>query len=168
MTGPRPSGAPPERYRPNRPRVIGEVIDDEAILIDLETGSYFSLVGSGAHVWSAVERGETVDELLASLAEQCAQLPPEARDQIESFLVELVQAELIVAADGPAGDASPDPPDGAGVEPAVQSSAGPGRYEPPTVQRFDDMQELILLDPIHEVDEDEGWPRAKIQAPSFE
>ncbi len=159
------------RYRPNRPRVIGEVIDDEAILIDLETGSYFSLVGSGAHVWSAVERGDTVDEMLATLAVMCDAVPVEARDQVGSFLEELALAELIVSAEADSGAASgTSPGDGAAHQAgsAVVSSAGPGTYEPPAIQRFDDMQELILLDPIHEVDESEGWPRAKSQAPSLE
>ncbi len=159
------------RFRPNRPRVIGEVIDDEAILIDLETGSYFSLVGSGAHVWSAVERGDSVDEMLATLAVLCDGVPAEARDQIGAFLDELATAELIVTADAgaeaPSGG-SPDDPAAHGPNSAVVSSAGPGAYEPPAIQRFDDMQELILLDPIHEVDESEGWPRAKSQAPSLE
>ena len=30
-------------------------------------------------------------------------------------------------------------------------------YVPPQIERFTDMQELLLLDPIHEVD-DTGWP----------
>ena len=159
------------RYRPNRPRVIGEVIDDEAILIDLETGSYFSLVGSGAHVWSAVERGDSVDEMLAGLAARCDHLPAEAPGQVWAFLEELVGAELIVAAEASptapsnqAPDGSSDPAQGSGM----RSSGGTGAYAPPAIQRFDDMQELILLDPIHEVDESEGWPRAKSQAPSLE
>jgi hypothetical protein len=28
------------------------------------------------------------------------------------------------------------------------------------LERYEDMQDLILLDPVHEVEE-EGWPRAK-------
>jgi hypothetical protein len=159
------------RFRPNRPRVIGEVIDDEAILIDLETGSYFSLVGSGAHVWSAVERGDSVDELLASLAVACGELPTGAPDQVSAFLQELAGAELIVAFDVDPSTSSTSSAHGSAdptADTTVRSSAGPGRYEPPAVQRFDDMQELILLDPIHEVDEHEGWPRAKTQAPSLE
>jgi hypothetical protein len=153
------------RYRPNRPRVIGEVVDDEAILIDLETGSYFSLVGSGAHVWSAVERGDTLDEVLAALAATCDGLPADVAAQIRAFLQELVDAELVVAVPL---DAELGEPVAGQDGSAVVSSAGPGTYQPPAIQRFDDMQELILLDPIHEVDESEGWPRAKTQAPSLE
>ena len=33
-------------------------------------------------------------------------------------------------------------------------------YEPPQLMKYTDMQELILLDPIHDVDE-KGWPHTK-------
>ena len=153
-----------ERMRPNTPRVIGEVIDDEAILIDLETGSYFSLVGSGAHIWSAIERGASGDEIVASLQAVCAGVPADAPDLVSAFLDELAAAELVVVAP-PTDPGGSSVANGAGP---VRSSAGPAAFEPPAIQRFDDMQELILLDPIHEVDETQGWPRAKTQAPSPE
>jgi hypothetical protein len=31
------------------------------------------------------------------------------------------------------------------------------QYQAPTIERFDDLEELLVLDPIHEVDE-AGWP----------
>ena len=31
----------------------------------------------------------------------------------------------------------------------------------PALEIYDDMAELILSDPIHEVDEDVGWPRKR-------
>jgi hypothetical protein len=30
--------------------------------------------------------------------------------------------------------------------------------QPPVLEPFGDMQDLLLLDPVHEVDEDAGWP----------
>ena len=32
-----------------------------------------------------------------------------------------------------------------------------GQYRSPAIERFDDLEELLVLDPIHEVDE-AGWP----------
>ena len=34
-------------------------------------------------------------------------------------------------------------------------------YVPPVLEKFTDMQDLILLDPVHEVSE-RGWPHAAI------
>ncbi len=33
-------------------------------------------------------------------------------------------------------------------------------YAPPALETYTDMQELLLLDPIHDVDET-GWPAAR-------
>jgi hypothetical protein len=39
------------------------------------------------------------------------------------------------------------------------NGAAPGAYEAPKLSAYTDMQELLLLDPIHEVDES-GWPNS--------
>jgi hypothetical protein len=39
-------------------------------------------------------------------------------------------------------------------------SGGDRGYVAPVVQRYDDLEDLLLLDPIHEVD-DAGWPVAR-------
>jgi hypothetical protein len=36
-----------------------------------------------------------------------------------------------------------------------------GPVAPPVLQKFQDMKELILLDPVHEVHEDLGWPHPR-------
>jgi hypothetical protein len=33
---------------------------------------------------------------------------------------------------------------------------------PPVLERYTDMQELLFLDPIHDVDES-GWPHRKVE-----
>jgi hypothetical protein len=62
-------------------------------------------------------------------------------------LVEQLLAEGLVVedADAPVGASPPAPPADA--------------LEPPALEKFTDMQDLILLDPVHEVDE-RGWPHA--------
>ena len=41
--------------------------------------------------------------------------------------------------------------------PALETPTARGRYESPIVESFDDLETLLLIDPIHEVD-DAGWP----------
>ena len=48
------------RYRINYPQVINETIDGEAIIINLVTGSYYSLDKTGAEVWELIERSLAV------------------------------------------------------------------------------------------------------------
>lgn len=42
--------------RINTPTVVGQVIDGEAVVINLQNGAYYSLVGSAAAIWEALER----------------------------------------------------------------------------------------------------------------
>lgn len=147
------------RYRPNVPRVISEVIDDEAVVIDLDTGSYFSLVGSGAQIWTAVEAGATAEQVVAALDQRSTGLPDEVESLVAGFLDQLTDLELAVALDP--DDPRAGPP--AAPDDLVDaSSPDPVAFVAPELTRFDDMQELILLDPIHEVDEQQGWPSAKV------
>ena len=37
-------------------------------------------------------------------------------------------------------------------------------FTPPKLERYTDMQEIILLDPVHKVDS-QGWPRAAPTVP---
>ena len=35
-------------------------------------------------------------------------------------------------------------------------------FQAPSLQKYTDMEEMLALDPIHEVDEEMGWPSAKV------
>ena len=43
--------------------VAAKVIDGEAVLINLATGVYYSMRGSGAYLWSQLESGSTLSRL---------------------------------------------------------------------------------------------------------
>lgn len=34
-------------------------------------------------------------------------------------------------------------------------------FVPPVLRKYTDMQEFMLVDPLHDVDEQAGWPHAK-------
>jgi hypothetical protein len=75
---------------------------------------------------------------------------------ITALVTELLGEKLII----PRG--APDDSDGPSLEPASAKSdcsepAQPVKFEKCELIKYTDMQELLLLDPIHEVDET-GWP----------
>ena len=129
------------------PPVIHQLLDGEVIVVNLDTGVYYSLAGVAADIWVAVESGastaETVDELLAHHDAG----RPEIESAVARFVAELEQEQLIVAAAGAERDAAPSSTNGAAKR----------AFEEPVLHKYTDMQELLLLDPIHEVDE-AGWP----------
>jgi hypothetical protein len=135
-----------ERFRPNSPPIIQETIDQETIMVNLETGSYYSLNPVGTYIWSALESGAAVGDLAAGVAQRFAADPAAVEPDVRPFVDRLAEEKLIVPRE-----------DDVSAAPAQGSSAAGVAYQPPTLDRYTDMQELLLLDPVHEVDT-AGWP----------
>ncbi|MCH7642622.1 MAG: PqqD family protein [Chloroflexi bacterium] len=49
--------------------VLYQELDGDAVLLSVETGEYFGLNTTGAHVWQAVSEGASLTEALDSLSE---------------------------------------------------------------------------------------------------
>jgi Coenzyme PQQ synthesis protein D (PqqD) len=142
------------RYRVNSPRVMHETIEGEVIVIDLSTGSYYSLRASGAEVWHALDRGLPEDEIAGAVAARYDGAPADITAAVSELLRRLREEGLIESTNG-TGDASP-----VEVSPPAQDDRPRERFEPPVLEKHTDMQDLILLDPVHEVDA-RGWPHAQ-------
>lgn len=136
------------RYAPAHAEVAHERVDDEVIVINLRTGAYFSLVGAAADAWTLLVAGRTTGAVAAALAERHGVEADRVAADLEPFLRSLVDEDLLRPIEGDAGGAGD-----AVLPPAVPGAA----YRAPTLDKYDDMEELLLLDPIHEVDET-GWP----------
>lgn len=141
------------RYTIRRDRVTHQTLDGEAVVLNLETGCYYSLVRVGAEVWGLIEAARTPDEVAAALAVRYADCPPTARGDVERLLEQLVSEGLAVRS------ANGVPAAGAPAE-AIPAARATAAYTPPGLERFDDLKDLLLLDPIHDVDA-AGWPNAK-------
>lgn len=137
------------RYAVNSGQVISEIIDGEAVMINLTTGNYYSLNETGAAAWSAVETGASVGDITELLSARYAGDPDEIQRAVERLLEELSREDLIAASDG-------DGPSPAFPEPAAERVP----FEAPKLEKHTDMQDLILLDPVHEVG-DQGWPHVQ-------
>lgn len=128
-------------------RVVHETIDGEAILIALDTGTYYSLTGSGAEIWALLSAGHSVGAAAAALAACYPEQAAPARAAVQRLAQELEQEGLLVA--------SANVADTALVAPSAQ-----GSFELPALHRYTDMEYFLRLDPIHEVDPAKGWPVA--------
>jgi hypothetical protein len=138
------------RFRVNGPNVIHETIEGEVILIDLKTGTYYSLRDSGAAVWQAIEQGAGEDAIAAELQSRYEASDEQIRDAVRQLLAQLEGEGLIRADEGEA--------DPAAAPPAAANGAVRLPFAAPVIEKHTDMQDLILLDPVHEVGA-EGWPR---------
>jgi hypothetical protein len=129
------------------PEIVHETVDGEVIAIDLLSGSYYSLAGSGPAVWEVLGDGASEPEVTAALVQRFEADEEVISRAVSALLGELRESGLIVG-DEQAGEATP-------------SATGAGEkapFEPPRLERYTDMKDYFLLDPIHEVDT-AGWPR---------
>ena len=129
------------------PQVMHETIDGETIVIDLTTGTYYSLRGSGPVIWNAVASGASRDGIVDELENAYDASPEEIAYAADAFLTQL-EAEQLIARGNGAG------PNGASRSTPAETRSP---FEVPQLEKFEDMQDIILLDPVHMVD-DQGWP----------
>jgi len=134
-------------------RVAADTVEGEAVIINLDTGAYYTTEGTGCDAWQLLASGRTFGEVVAAL---------EARYDAEDgaiaayvdLLVETFLAEglmLVLESD------EPPPVEGAPDDLPAPEPRQP--FEPADFISYHDMKGLLLLDPVHEVDA-EGWAHA--------
>ena len=140
-----------QSYQIDRSAVASEIIDGEAIMLHHGSGDYFSADGIGAVVWQWLGESKSPDQIVHLLETSFPDSSADIAAAVDAFLAELLKHELIR--------------EGASARPAAapsQQATDLGRdFAPPTLHIYSDMREVLLLDPIHEVEEVSGWPVPK-------
>jgi len=125
------------------PACVAQEFEGEVIALNLEKGTYYSLRGLSAVLWRDLAAGHAV-EALAALAGD----PQSVRD----FAANLTAQGLLRPASGAAAVAAPAFAD------ALAAPGAGGAAMDLVFEVFDDMNSLILLDPVHDIDTSRGWP----------
>jgi hypothetical protein len=133
------------------PSTVHETFSDETVVMNLTSGSYYSLCGTSSVIWTMLVDGATEWAMVRRIEADYAAGDDEVPRSIQEFLDLLVAENLLVS--HVAQDLSQ--PLGTPLIPASVKA-----FTPPILEKFTDMEEMLLLDPIHEVDE-EGWPMAR-------
>ena len=120
-----------------------DTIDGETVLIDSENGHLFLFLGVGPQVWERLLAGASVDGLVNEVGSRYGVA---AAAPTRAFLEALQQAEML------RNDLAPS------AAPASASTAWPEIFVAPTLERYDQIADIISMDPIHEVDPSKGWP----------
>jgi hypothetical protein len=132
-------------YRINKSRIVYEMLNTEVIVIDFNTGNYFALIHVAKLVWQFLEQEVSMQKMVQILSNAFRCEPDIIANDLKVFFDELLQNGLI--------------------EEGSEISAGMANefnidgwvYDPPKLEKYSDVQNLLLLDPIHEV-ADGGWP----------
>ncbi|WP_296744446.1 PqqD family protein [Mesorhizobium sp.] len=126
--------------------IVFESFDGEAVVLDLSSGRYFGFSDSGSKVWQALSLGVGAQTLIG-LATGASTI---GSAELDAFVAQLVELGLLTPSDQPAQQL-PE-----GLPAALQATS-----EPLNVSIHDDLADLIIVDPIHEVEEPLGWPAVK-------
>jgi hypothetical protein len=132
------------RHRINRPQAVAESVNDEIVAINMATGVYFNMRGWSAYAWALLSAGYSATEAEHLLA---AASNADVSASLTDFLQALLDDGLLV----PDLEATPS------NAPAAPTTEWDGLR----LERFTDMADLILLDPVHDVDTAEGWPKVE-------
>ena len=137
------------RYAVASDQIVSDAVDDEVVIVNLETGAYYSLEGTGSDIWRYLTAGHSVDQV-ASLVQAGYEIDlTTAATNVASIAEGLLHEGLIA----PRGD-------DVAAEPMPQVDDGERRpFKAAELAKFDDMEGLLLLDPVHDV-ADTGWPNA--------
>jgi len=145
-------------YRVNSPQVISETVGGETIIVNLARGHYFSLQGTAVEVWQGLERGEAAETIVLELEQRYEAADGEIDTAVKKLLEDFLAAELVVAEGNGTGSGT-----GTVAAASPQDVGERVPFVPPSFTTFTDMQDIILLDPVHEVDT-RGWPHASADA----
>lgn len=111
------------------PDIVHESFGGDLVVLNLASGQYFGLNSSAALLWNAIVDGQAVTDEVATGA--------------LAFAQHLIELGLIV------------PATGVQAKPAAALSLDSA----PTIEVYDDLSDLIVADPIHDVDDEAGWPK---------
>lgn len=147
--------SPTRLYKVRENEVVSQVIDDEAIIINMNTGCYYSLDKTGAEIWNCIGQISTVAEIVGMLECRYDCGEADVATKVEKLLGELEAEQLIEQLQGE----HPGNLSQMAHQPASQDDTEKTRaiFEEPRFEKHSDMRDFLLVDPIHQVD-DRGWP----------
>ncbi len=140
-----------KRYKVGGSGIIHEVVDGEVIIIDIDTGAYYSLEGAGGRIWEDLSASATVGETVSDLLAHFDATAEEAEDAVHKLVLNLMENGLLVEAD------SNGTPRAAKNPPMATSGDKRPRLGSCELNKYTDMAEMLAIDPIHQVEET-GWP----------
>jgi hypothetical protein len=119
------------------------------VIVNLYSGIYYSLRGTAAQVWIRTVQNYSVNEILTDFLLIYEDITTENRQQVSDLITDLLDKNLITGAQNRTA---------AKIE--FDSTLPKKPFAKPEIEVFLDMQEILLLDPVHDVDKN-GWPVMK-------
>jgi hypothetical protein len=131
--------------------MVHEKFGSETVIVNLDSGCYYSVQGTGCIVWDLVCESASEAGILRRIKAEYSGDGDEISRSIAKFLDQLVEEALV----------EPEYVVDSSGEQEGDKAGEPGSvFSAPLFQKYTDMEDMLLIDPIHEVDE-QGWPSVR-------
>ena len=131
-------------YKLNEARMFCDIADNTAIIINSETGIYYGMNSLGTNVLENILKGVSTDKILSAL-KALDGVPESLEENFNMYINALIEKEVLLETD----------PSDAPAKIDAEIAKEDGFFV--DVREYNDAQELLLADPIHEVKEETGW-----------
>ncbi len=131
-------------YKLNEQEMFSDITDNSAVIINAQTGVYYGMNMAGTLVYKSLIDGNSVTKILDFL-KNVPQAPSDMETRLNIFINELMKKNIIIQ--------------GQTVENNIDMDSeilAKDNFEL-KVGEYLDAQELLLADPIHDVEKEEGW-----------
>jgi len=126
--------------------VMHERLDGEVVALDMATGRYFSMSGPAADVWHLVSTG--CEPSVWSVELSTVYMTTNEFVGIDDFVSKLLDAGLLKLTGDQTVKSDYD---------RLPLDHSRQRWTSPELFSYDDLSDLILIDPVHDTTDD-GWP----------
>lgn len=135
-------------YKLNEEKMFYDYADGQAVVINYQTGMYYGMGLLASAILDRIVAGKDIEEIITAV-KALPQCPSDIAERVHSFVKELKEKEIIVAGSAASG----------GAEPLANELAEDGFDL--KLDMFAEMADLLLADPVHDVDMQAGWPKLK-------
>ncbi|BAQ65151.1 PqqD family protein [Geminocystis sp. NIES-3709] len=143
-------------FQINTKKIAEETIDGEVMIINLDEGYYYSLLDTGADIWNGIKNGLSYQEIISDLSKRYFCSQKEIEISVENLIAQLVEEDIILSLPKVRSQSKTNYSLSAEGNENIEKL----EFKIPQLQKYTDMQDLLTLDPIHDVDET-GWPNSK-------
>ena len=131
-------------YQLNENKMFADITDGIAIIINSETGIYYGMNAFGTQIYENIANGISTDKIWETIKTLGTD-----ESNYKAFIDAMLEKEILL----PGSDS--------GAEVNIDANIAKEDNFILELKEYNDAQELLLADPIHEVKEEEGWSPEK-------
>ncbi len=135
-------------YALNDVKMFYDMADDQVIIIDSSSGDYYALNILASLTFDYLAKGASTLAVCSALQSLSADSSM-VEEKLNAFIAQLIEQEILIKT-----GASTD------MDVAFSPDVVADGFDF-DMEKFDDSQDILLADPIHDVEEEQGWPVLK-------